>query len=580
MLHTRQGNAELGVLKTFGKMVVADSKESGTMNYEYLSSHGLILDFVPTSIQRAILEEYYSPINARTLFTVKERKNADVGDLLLKQVLHYAETYGGFGEGAFNLKFARDVVKTFHFVQGMTEDNLQDSVQKLLYANAPLKDANVLVNIIDHFKVKYDFDQIMNNEIRVVLFNPKNDAFSSGDDAVRWLCYNATGNPLLIKSKEVIAAVKYKSVPLIFFETHKTQLAKVFNRHKALILAAKNRNNRTVINEISRLSKKLHVPIQTPINKVFVSKALKGEIGKEALQHLSIRDKFKILNLLEWKRVGSENDFFAIRNGKIHHKTNRPVYDSAHVEDLIEVMLSSITEDLQSLNDKRILLDSIVDYGLPVSRKQSLGNLPYGTIINTNPSKNTSSGVYWRNEWGANDLDLSTIDLSGNRTGWGQLSGYTSTEVVYSGDLTSAYSGAMEFMTSKDKTYGVYVNIYSGMTGSKFELVVGSDGKNNWIEEPVVRERSTLDSRNSLIGFVHNNQFIVYQGRLNNSHVSGDRKSKLIVERGLAKFWTVKDILDRAGIKYDLAAEKDVDYDHNLTYSSFSYDKLESLLFG
>jgi hypothetical protein len=275
--------------------------------------------------------------------------------------------------------------------------------------------------------------------------------------------------------------------------------------------------------------------------------------------------------------IGNPVDAFVIRNGKIHIEPNRKIRDPKAIEAIRHEILNSLKSDLGMLRTKNILLDPRVHYGLPISRKQVVGQLPFGTRVKM--QERLSAGIYWHNSGGARDLDLSTIDTNGYRTGWGQYSGYDqSNAVTFSGDVTSAPNGAMEFITSQGKDYGLFVNIFCGQVGCDMEIVVGPDskGKKRWIEKPVIREKTKLGSRGMIVGFVKDTDYIVYQGRLGSSRVSGG--SKAIIDRGMADFWTVNDLFDALDIKYDVYKDEDKVYNVNLSYEGFSYDRLESVL--
>ena len=476
-------------------------------------------------------------------------------------------------------------------------------VRKLLYTNAPVKNADAIKKIVDHYRINFDINEVKNNELRVLLFNPDIHTYNNGDDAVRYICYIATNNALLIKSPEVIEALtvyakgqsEWGSIGLKdFLERHANVLAQVFNRHKKLILSLKNEQTRNVINRIARMSKTKHVPIKEAINKRFVTEALKGNIADwSILDNMSIRDKFKFLNLLEYKKEQLDQDAFVVRNGKVHIETGRRTWQNRDIEFVALRVLGSIERDIENLKGKNILLDKHVHYGLPISRKQAIGSLPFGSQINVE-SKEISSGIYWENEWGARDLDLSTVDTEGNRTGWGMYSGYQKDSgITFSGDIVDASNGAMEFMTSKvnsGRSYGLFVNIFSGGIGSKMKLVVGGKTTTNkdvpvrgyrqpakWIDAPVIREEHTLDSKGSILGFVKDGKFVVYSCRLNSSRVSVSNKNKAIVSRGIANFWTINSLFDALGIRYDVKRDEDKEYDYDLTYEKYTSNTLEDI---
>lgn len=569
---------EQHILKLFKVMVVAAVGKLNLSNALY----GFVTNFTPTPLQLKILREVYKPLPLNTLFSVEERLNGSIGDLITKQILNYIEVYGLGAPGLFNLEHRDGKVITLTYVQGVTEEELGAMVRNLLYANAPIRDAAALRDIIKHHRIAYDLDKIKNNEMRILLFRD-GDVFSNGDDAVRYVCYVATEIPMLIKSTKVIKAIDAtkSNFASAFFRDHAKQLAAVFHRHKNLILAAKTQENRSAINQISRMAKHLHVPVHEPIAKRFIAIAHKDpDFDFSLLGKMSVRDKFKFLNLIAYKLRGNTTDAFVIRNGKVHLEKGRKVLDSRKLLSISNEVLHSLREDLKHLVGQNILLDSNVDYGLPISRKQTLGQLPFGTAV-TPIGDTISSGVYWENAWGATDLDLSAIDASGSRTGWGRGSGYSrNNPVIFSGDLTDASQGAMEFMTSSvryEKPYALFVNIFRGDATATCELVVGNR-TSKWIDSPVLREKIELTSKGTILGFVRGGKFVVYNCRVNGSYWSEGTKEIALVQRGLADFWTVSSLLHALGIAYYAQSVEGKTYDHDLTYNKFSYDKLEALL--
>lgn len=560
---------EQEILDLFKVMV---AEKSGSYHY----SDGCVTDFVPNKEQAEVLRKAYGGLDITTLFTTEERRSGDIHDLIFKQILHYIEVYGLNSPGLFNLEVTEGRVITLTYVKAVTLTELGDKIERLLYINAPIKDTGALKNIIYHYHIDYDINLVTNNEMKVMLFDKNSDTFDNGDDAVRYLVYQTTGDSMLIKSKTVIDAVKLKAevVSESYLERHAKQLAEVFHRHKPILLALRShREHRSIINHIRRLSVKHHVPILPALNKNFVTNALMGS-STDRISEIGIRDKFKYLNLLEYKRLGFDTDAFIIRNGKTHIEGNRPIHHEARIHRIMMTVLRSLADDLAHLNKKTIILDRHVDYGLPISRKQTLGNLPFGTII-TPDGDQISSGIYWENAWGARDLDLSSVNLGGFRVGWGAMSGYNNTDVIFSGDITHAEKGAMEFLTSNmdyDTPYGLFVNIFSGNVPSSLELIVGNESKKQWITNTCVREKHELKSKGNLLGFVKSGKFTVYAVRMNSNHISTP-KDKAIVSKGVADFWTVQRLLDTLGIKYQFDGEGE-----DLRYQSFTYDKLEKLL--
>lgn len=549
----------------------------------HVGSHmGWATNFKPDRTQSDFLDAVTAPVDVHTLFTLQERSTLNTSELVLRQIEHYFSNYiTGDCQGSLMIN---NKLTTLAVVRGVTRDDLRCMVLDLLYTNAPVKDANIVRNIIRHYNFKFDFDKIANNELRIALFNPKVDTLENGDDVVRYLVEATTGQQMVIKSKEVISQMTANAyvIPAQFISRHELPLANVFNRHKKLILSLKAAKSlRRAINRVTRLSKKAHKPVHAGINKRFLALALNdASFDMNVLDKISVRDKLKFLNVLGYKRSGSTIDAFIVRNGKIHVRDDRPVYAIADITRVEKAVIESLKLDLSALKNKNILLDKAVHYGLPVTRKQTIGNLPYGTTVNTDDR--ISSGIYWRNEWGATDLDLSTIDVNGTRTGWGDIRGYNAKDILFSGDVVDAYDGAMEFMTSHSSEYGIFVNIFRGKTGAKTELVIGepttsiSKSNDQWMDKVNIREQTTLNSRGMVLGFVQGSKFVVYQGRMNNRCISGGKEP--VVERGMAKWWTINELFDTLDIKYSIDKCSDTCYDYDLTYSGISYDKLEDIL--
>lgn len=573
------------VIKLF-KVVVAPAGALDLSNAQY----GFVTDFTPTVDQEIALRSIFTPLPIVSLFSVEERANASIEELISKQILHYIEVYGLDAPGLFNLEVKAGSIFSLSYIKAVTTGELTELVHGLIYANRPIADIPQVVEVIRDHKIKYDINKVANNELRIALFDGY-QPFTSGDDAVRYMCYHATDKPLLIKSEQVISAVKAKPVDLFFLSQHVLPLAQVFNRHQRIIMAAKNPKTRTIINRISRLSKTAHVPIREAINKRYISEAIRKNVGPDVLDQISLRDKFKYLNLIEHRLLGLSYDSFTIRNGKIWVENDRKTFNKYDLYRVRSSVFDSIGADLSHLKTQKVLLDGAVQYGLPISRKQALGNLPFGTKVIADMSKKLSAGIYWRNDWGKDDgslynlnssidLDLSAIDDDGERTGWGAYSGYSkSNPITFSGDMTDATHGATEFMVvdpAQANKYGLMVNVFRGPDILDCEVVVGYPSDKVWQDKTIIREMITLSGKQAIIGFLKDNTYVVYSGKLSNSRVSKGKHP--IIDRGLGTLWTVNDLLTAVGVAYDVIPAVGVVYDHDLTYSGFTPDKLEALL--
>lgn len=482
------------------------------------------------------------------------------------------------------------------YVKATSPPELVALVSRLIDANAPLADVAPVVTLIRELGIPYDFARMPNRELKIALFDPQRDELENGDDAVRWLCWRATEKPLLIKDRTTIAAVTaFAASPAnpkiieAFLGAHAEVLARVFNRHQRLLVPLKGAGvgAKRLVNRISRLSKTLHVPVGIPASKTVIARAARGESVELATS--SLVDRFRYLNLIEYKLLGLPTDAFNIRNGKIWTALERPVLDASRLTQLKYQVLESLKNTLAPLGQQPILLDPTIDYGLPISRKQTLGNLPFGTSVQVAPDRKISAGIYWRNEWGAYDLDLSAMDEIGGRIGWGQADSYGREDVTFSGDVTDARHGACEFFTvdpSVGIRRGLLVNIYRGNVGAKAEILVGypsltgsrahrspQAAADSWQDQTLLREKITLDSKQMLIGFLRGDRFVVYSGRLGSARISGGGQP--VVARALSDLWTLKRLFEALEISFDTHPQPGRTYAHDLRYESFSLDKLE-----
>lgn len=564
-------------LELFKVMVVDESQkiDDGGFNTK-LIDHGIVLDFNPTTAQVKKLKSIHAPLKLKTMFSLKERDTASITALLVKQITHYFITYGLNAGDVFDITFDGGEVVTMTRIRGVTAHELSDMIRNKLYSNAPAKDLDLYQKVIKDYSVAYEPDLIQNNELRVMLYDPAIHKLSSGDDVVRYMVYRATDDTMLIKSRDVVDSVRINKTYFTgkFISENEKSLAQVFNRHKPIIMAAKGRHNRSAINRVSRLSKTLHKPVHESVAKRFVAEHMRG--NPVSCDKLTLRDKMKILNVIEWHMGGFATEMYQIRNGKAYTTDVKRNYNKQDLQTLQDTLLQSMRQDLQHLTGQNILLDANVDYGLPVSNKQTVGHVPFWTTVTVPDNARISSGIYWENDWGARDLDLSAIDLDGNRSGWGTMRGYSGSEPKYSGDVTDAYNGAMEFMTSSTASYANYVNIFSGNNGSECEIVVGTQGKDRWISNVMARERVKLNSRQMIVGFTVGKKFVFYTGRYGNSRIS--HASNPVIDRMKCNMWTVRRVFDSLGIKYVLDKDDKVVYDYDMSYSGFSYDKLEQMM--
>ena len=529
----------------------------------------------------------------KVLITPQEYIGDDMVSLLVKQILHYMSC-GTYGVQTVELE---NKTLTFDMLHVVSRDELVKLIKNDIYSNKPLAKEKLksIIELIIYYDINVDNDKVQNNEIKMHLYNEGLYELTNGDDVVRFLIFATTGNTMLIKSEQVINEIMIgvdsldtKAVDYLFYK-YQRELAQVFNRHKKIILLFKNKDTTTQINKISKLSKKLHKPIIPAINKTFIAKALKGDIDNVdgVLSSIEVVDKLKFLYALDVKKAELDNSFYMIRNGKCYYKPNlKDDENKLRVNGLYSMVLASLLKDLSYLKGKTVNYPSNVDYGLPISEKQAVGHIPYGTRVK--PNYMLSIGVYWENKGGARDIDLSMVDTKGNRVGWGSFSSYSANRPFrFSGDITNAPNGAMEFFTQQhevDDEYLYISNLYSGAynsngKSSKYKIVIGenNDIDKTYISNVYLEVDTEFSKRGELIGAFKNGEFILWKAGMSTDRISSD-KNKAFIPYVLAPRTTLSDLLLMVGAKFTKGEEQEWDYD--LSLENVTFNKLQDILFN
>ena len=353
----------------------------------------------------------------------------------------------------------------------------------------------------------------------------------------RYIIYIVTGETVIIKNDKLIELISCNSTKFDFSELGESQmigLASIFNRFKPLFLAFKhnkalwyitkensetvkiNTANKSCINKLRKMSKKYHKPmIKSDINSIISTEYSIEEIKKI----ISNINSFKIISLINFCREIMSNCEYVmhnIRNGKTFFTTTKNTYNIAYIEMLNKVLMDEIRCRL-SAKTCYVKYPTNINIAAPTSEKNFIGNIPFGSNFEIN--KNNYIGIYWRNEWGAWDFDLSFTGIDGAHYGWN--SGYYSSgrDVIYSGDMTNASPEAAEyFYFNKNTINGIFsVNRFHGEQNSQYRLVYGSDSMPTNFGRGYIFDPSTLifetdiisDNKMQNIGLVLNGKFYI-----------------------------------------------------------------------
>ena len=487
--------------------------------------------------------------------------NADYRQLIVEQVLHYLSTYGreAFGLGA------APVVPTESF---QFPDNQPLPVESLTIMH--VVDAEVANDIVEHTLTtvtaphKNDMvfystycknttlspEKVKSNELRTLLYTMKDLYPEDEDEFVRYLLYRSIGSTLVIKNKKIIRTIKNAMkdekiehfVLTGFQKANLSKLARNFLRLKPIYLAFKTPDTASYINKIRRLADIYHKPMSDLRVANLSNLFYQGEVekAKKVIGKMSMRELIKVRNFVDVNQLfqGSVIEAYNIRNGKIHLEEGKNRTVSITGTAAMNAMDEALRQEFcnrtyRKLAGKIFFIPSYIDYCAPVSEKQFIGNIPYGTKFSF--PNTVSLGIFWENYKNKRtDLDLHLTTPSG-AFGWNASYRNEERAVLYSGDMTDATNGAAEaFYTNYsklDEPYILSVNNYTGMPDVPFKFICTEsrfEGYTGGVWGPPatcpIDISKTLfppidlkfkDTNSQTIGFGRRNVFYFYGGELN-----------------------------------------------------------------
>ena len=504
-------------------------------------------------------------------------------ELFVDQLRHYASTYGtdfpqknGYVPNSEPESVeVNGYTLIYKKIIPCTYDELFEMCMNLFINGSKLKIETIghIVNLMCYMynanKDKYpiDVDKITNRDALTYFCSELNILPNDKFNLLRFIVYKYTKSSLIIKSRRAINIIKSSAQYNCFdfgllSEKNMEDLSSIFYRFKPLFLAMKTNENAKYINKLRRLAKKYHQPLNICIGEsLFAIKWNDDEIKRYA----ETADNFKLITLINaGNQYIAENDYvsYIIRNGNSFIKKNDIKHDIEYCKHVVDMLKAVLIERL-SKNKCYISYNMYIDLACPTSEKNFIGSVPFGSSIKLD--KNNYIGIYWRNEWGTHDFDLSLITENMHKVGWN--GSYYSTDdcdeygAIYSGDMTNANPEASEVVRFgkqiPDSVF--YVNRYYGTENSKFMFIFGNDNDKKIkinscqcvnTETIKVKEDCTSINKQQIIGIVYNGKFIFTGVGSGESHVSSGMYNKEIISAFGSKSENqlkVKDILTEAG---------------------------------
>lgn len=466
---------------------------------------------------------------------------APMEQLVFEQLVHYFSTYGmeDVGLKAMPLLPVERVlsdpdavpnVRAFTIIRMVDDATVKSMIDNYLRVTAAPNHSKMDSIVSLMCLTDISAEDIKSFELRCVRYEQCKTVPCRGDEFLRYISYLATDSTLLIKSDRAIKAIKSantgtkEKIVGCFAKADLTELSKVFLRNKKLFLAFKQYPGcAPLINKIRRMAVQNHQPL-SDVNVQNFTKLMQEGRDSEAqkvLKSCSNRQLIKLVNALNGQGRESIPRVFNVRNGRLFVKEGvASSANPAFVQMLVEELARRFTGKLAG---QTFYLPQYVDYAVPVSEKQFVGNIPYGSRISLD-AEAFCAAIYWENHRGMRtDLDL---HMQSPTQSFGWNSGWRSSGVLYSGDVTDATNGAVEayrFQPSDGDMYILTLNNYTSsvrnpefkffMTNSKSAAVC--DIKDA-LFSPIPLNVS--EGNAMTLGLFHGKDFVFYGGALG-SHI-------------------------------------------------------------
>jgi len=537
-------------LKLFNAVLARKSNEK-----PFISDEGFIIECDALWAKKEIISYYKreklngNDLNKTFHKSWQKIKESSRIELLIEQINHYISTYGSDFQNEIYIPKevlnVPDLKLSFKVIKVYTQEEMQEKCLSLLKSGIALKEETIddLLYIL-HTELEYDFtgkENIRNKEA-VIKIADRYDIYPENPvEFFRYVIYKTTRTMLLIKSNDLIDDIKKsKFNPTYLFENFGLEkMAEIFNRFKPLFLAYKNRAPKT-INKISKLSKIHHHPlISNPLNNA--TNILLENSDLHWLENATPFALFKALSACYSRMYGQNTFVYRIRNGKSWTKRGT----ATSVNELNYDFILNYLKSKYNLSEKKFYFPKDVAFGLPTSEKMFVGNIPTGTRFY---GERLAIGIYWEDSWGANDLDLSGLNIAG-KIGWNAAYSQDNGQLMYSGDMTSAPNGAVEYLYANKylNTPTLVMNsVFSGDSNCGYKIVIGKgdDISYDYMMNPnnlFAETKCNSVQKQTILGMLLPKDgkqcFVLLNFGAGNSHVSGTSEVSSMATNALYQQW-------------------------------------------
>lgn len=540
-------------MKTLKLFNAVPAKESDAE--AFISEDGFIIEPAAVWAKKEIISYYAkeklngNDLNRTFHKSWKKVKDSTRFQLLTEQISHYVSTYGSNFQNEMYIPDevlnVPDLKLTFKVIKAYSNEEMQEKCLSLLKSGIALKEETTddLLYIL-HNELEYNFtgkENIRNKEA-VIKIADRYDIYPENPvEFFRYVIYKTTGTTLLIKSDDLIEDIRQsKFNPTYLFEKFGLEkLAEIFNRFKPLFLAYKSKAPKT-INKISKLSKVYHQPlVSNPLNHATSILLEKSDL--HWLENATPFALFRALSACYSRMYGQDTFVYRIRNGKSWTgKSTASSVNQANYGFILDYVKSKY-----NLSGKKMYFPDDIEFGLPASEKMFVGNIPTGTRFY---GERLAVGIYWEDAWGAHDLDLSGLNIAG-KIGWNAAYNQQEGQLMYSGDITSAPKGAVEYLYANSGLAAptlVMNNVFSGSNDCGYKIIIG---KGNAVSYDYMMNPNSLFAeakcnsvqKQTILGMLMPKDgkqcFVLLNFGAGHSHVSGNSEVSVMATNALYQQW-------------------------------------------
>lgn len=533
--------------------------------------------------------------NATFYKTWKDIASKSRLELAIDQLISYAINYGLDGNFDMNDKDYSLVpdIRKYKVILPVTVEELYNKCLDVLFSGIALKQSTMEALcdfIIKHrgefaesgFTLDFAIDDIKNKEAQIYLCDKLGICPNEKFALLRYIVYKVTGETQIVKDKYVLQRMKIgRRFDLgKLSEKQLEGLASIFYRYKPVFLGLKSHpfpRQKYIINRLRRMANALHKPLDTGFWESVVNKPCAPTMLAHQIKN-NAPSNFKLVRLIQSIRenklkIGTGKDIYnmyPIRNGKVWFE-KMPDMNALDQRydwwDLLEEILYNELVDRLKSKACTVKFPEELNLTCPTSEKTFIGNIPFGS--NYKMVDHNMVGIYWREEWGARDFDLSFIKYDGTRIGWNAYFKDTGHKIIYSGDMTHANPEASEvlYMQGGCPNGMIKVNRYSGYEGSRFKLMVAQSKvdslpENYMVDPNTIKFQTTVHSlgAESFVGFVNDETLYMCDFQSGDSQVSSVMTSDeygQVLARKARSFVDLKQLLLDAGFKERKRSTKD-----------------------